>query len=238
MKRRFMLSVSMAFMTISLISAQDLEEVLKNHFEAIGQKNLKGVKTLQATGNAVMMGMNNPFKMIIHRPDKVRISVEFQGSQIIQAYDGHIAWMQNPMMGSSAPVVVSEAEAAGLIEASDIDGQLWKYKEKGHQLELNGSGDVDGKACYVLKLTKKSGKSDFYYLDKESYHILKLTTSTMMNGSETPVEVLMSNYKAIDGYMMAFNTEQKIGGQAFMTILFDEVKTNVEVDDEIFSKPE
>ncbi len=58
-----------------------------------------------------------------------------------------------------------------------------------------------------------------------------------MNGSETEAEALLSNYQDVDGYLMAFTIEQKYGGQTAMTIMMDEVESNVEVDDSIFSKP-
>ena len=238
MKKSIFTSLLVAFAAISFTTAQDLDEILDNHFETIGQKNLKKVKTIQATGKAVMMGMESPFKMISKRPNKIQVTVEFQGAKIIQAYDGETAWMINPMMGSADPIDMTGPEADGLIESGDMDGQLWNYKEKGHQLELEGTEDVDGTEAYVLKLTKKNGNIDHYYLETESYLILKIKSKTIVNGSETEAEALLSNYQEVDGYVMAFTIEQKYGGQTAMTIMMDEVKADVEVDDSIFSKPE
>jgi len=238
MKKNIFISLIVAFVAISFTSAQDLDKILDQHFDAIGQKHLKKVKSIQATGKAVMMGMENPFQMISKRPNLIQVTVEFQGAKIIQAYDGETAWMINPMMGSADPIDVTGPEADGLIESGDMDGQLWNYKEKGHQLELEGTEEVDGSEAYVLKLTKKNGNIDYYYMESESYLILKIKSKTMVNGSETEAEGLLSNYQEVDGYVMAFTIEQKYGGQTAMTIMMDEVKTNVEVDDSIFSKPE
>lgn len=238
MRKSIFTSLLVAFAAISFTTAQDLDKILDNHFEALGQKNLKNVKTIQAKGKAVMMGMESPFQMISKRPNKIQVTVEFQGAKIIQAYDGESAWMINPMMGSAEPMDVTGPEADGLMESADIDGQLWNYKEKGHQLELEGTEEVDGAEAYVLKLTKKNGNIDYYYMETESYLLLKMKSKTMVNGSETEAEGLFSNYQEVDGYVMAFTIEQKYGGQTAMTIMMDEVKTNVEVDDSIFSKPE
>ena len=238
MRKSIFTSLLVAFAAISFTSAQDLDKILDNHFETIGQKNLKNVKTIQANGKAVMMGMESPFQMTSKRPDKIQVTVEFQGAKIINAYDGETAWMINPMMGSADPIDMTGPEADGLIESGDMDGQLWNYKEKGHQLELEGTEDVDGAEAYVLKLTKKNGNIDYYYLETESYLILKIKSKTIVNGSETEAEALLSNYQEVDGYVMAFTIEQKFGGQSAMTIMMDEVKANVEVDDSMFSKPE
>jgi outer membrane lipoprotein-sorting protein len=237
MKKNIFISLIVAFVAISVSSAQDLDKILDKHFETIGQKKFLKVKSIQATGKAVMMGMDSPFKMISQRPNKIQVTVEFQGAKIIQAYDGETAWMINPMMGSADPMDVTGPEADGLIESGDLDGQLWNYKEKGHQLELEGTEEVDGAEAYVLKLTKKNGNIDYYYLETESYLILKIKSKTIMNGSETEAEALLSNYQDVDGYLMAFTIEQKYGGQTAMTIMMDEVETNVEVDESIFSKP-
>ena len=237
MKKNIFISLIVAFVAFSVSSAQDLDKILDKHFETIGQKKLLKVKTIQATGKAVMMGMDSPFKMISQRPNKIQVTVEFQGAKIIQAYDGETAWMINPMMGSAEPMDVTGPEADGLIESGDLDGQLWNYKEKGHTLELEGTEEVDGAEAYVLKLTKKNGNIDYYYLETESYLILKIKSKTIVNGSETEAEALLSNYQDVDGYLMAFTIEQKYGGQTAMTIMMDEVETNVEVDDSIFSKP-
>ena len=237
MKKSIFLTFLLAFAAITFISAQDLDKILDKHFEAIGQKNLLKVKSLEANGKAVMMGMENPIKMIAKRPDKVHIEIDFQGAKIIQAYDGENAWMVNPMAGSADPIDVTGPEADAMKEQADLDGQLWKYKEKGHQLELEGTEDADGTEAFVLKLTKKNGNIDHYYMDKESYLILKMKTKTMSMGSEVEVEAIMSNYQDVEGYIMPFTTEQKYGGQTAMSLMLDEVKVNIEADDAIFSKP-
>ena len=237
MRKNILLSVILAFVAMSLISAQDPDKILEKHFQAIGQKNLTKAKNYQATGKAVMNGMENPFKMISQRPGKVRIIVEFQGAEIVQGFDGETAWMINPMMGSSGAVVITGPEADGVIDASDMDGQLWMYKKKGHQLELAGSEKVGDKDVYVLKLTKKNGVVDRYYMDQESFLIHRLETSAVANGADIDVEVLLSNFQKVNGYMMPFTTVQKFNGQAGMEIIFDEVKFDVEADDSLFSKP-
>lgn len=168
MKRNIFLTFLMAFAAISIISAQNLEEILENHFDAIGQENISKVKTLKATGKAVTMGMESPFIMMNKRPGLLKLSIEFQGSQIIQAYDGETVWMINPMMGSAEPIKITGDQALGLIESSDMDGQLYNYKGKGHQLKLVGTEEVNGEEAYVLKLGKKlSFSTDRKKLEEE-----------------------------------------------------------------------
>jgi len=236
MKKRFAFSILMAFLAIAASMAQDLQELLDKHFEAIGQENLLKVKSINAKGKAMQMGMEFPFEMINKRPDKLKIMIEVQGSQIIQAYDGETVWAVNPMSGSSEPVEVSGPEADGLIESADMDGQLWKWKEKGHQLELEGTEEIDDMEMYVLKLTKKNGNVDYYYMDPDSYLIPKMKSKVIAQGSEMEVDVFLSNYQDVNGYIMPFTTEQSMNGQTMISIMIDKVEVDKEFDDAIFSK--
>ncbi|MEN8155809.1 MAG: hypothetical protein ABFS10_02570 [Bacteroidota bacterium] len=237
MKKSIFLTFLMAMMAMSFTYAQDLDEILENHFETIGQENLLDIESMLATGKAAQMGMEFPFTMINKRPGMLKLIINVQGAEIIQAFDGETVWVINPMSGSADPVDITGPEADGLIESADMDGQLWKYKEKGHQLELEGTEEIDGTEAFVLKLTKKNGNIDYYYLEQESYLIFRMKSKTIINGSEVETEVLFSNYQDVEGYIMPFTTEQKQGGQTVMTILMEEVKTNTEPDDTLFSKP-
>jgi len=238
MKKTSYLTIALAFSVITITTAQDVDDILKNHFETIGQENLLEVNTIEAEGTALQMGMEFPFKMVNKRPDKLMLSFEVQGSKFVQAYDGETVWAINPMSGSSDPVDVTGPEADGLKENADMDGQLWNYKDKGHQLDLEGTEEVDGTECYVLKLTKKNGNIDYYYLDTDSHLILKTKSKTMMQGSEVETEAFLSNYQDMDGYIMPFTTEQKMNGQTMLVINIDDVKVNEAIDDAVFAKPE
>jgi outer membrane lipoprotein-sorting protein len=226
----------MAVFAITTSYAQDPQELLDKYFETIGQENLLKVKTLHAKGKALQMGMEFPFEMMNKRPDKLKTAVEVQGSQIIQVYDGESVWTINPMSGSSEPVDVTGPQADALIENADMDGQLWNWKEKGHQLELEGTEEIDDIEMYVLKLTKKNGNIDYYYLDPDSYLVPKMKSIVIMEGSEMEVEVLMSNFQDVNGYIMPMTVEQFMDGQSLVTIAFDEVIFDEEMDDAVFAK--
>ncbi len=236
MKKRVFLSFLMVLTAIAFTTAQDAQEILDNHFETIGQENLLKVKSIQATGKASQMGMEFPFKMINKRPDKLKLAIEVQGTEIIQVVDGETVWAVNPMSGSADPIDVTGPEADGLKENADMDGQLWNWKEKGHQLELDGTEEVEGTECHVLKLTKKNGNIDYYYVDADSYLIIKAKSKIIMEGSEVEMESLLGNFQEVEGFIMPFTTEQLSGGQTIITIMIDTVKVNEEFDDAMFSK--
>ncbi len=236
MKKRIIISISFALLAIVTCSAQDLQEILDNHFETIGQEKILAKESVYAKGKIMQMGMELPFEMITKRPDKLKITIDVQGSKIIQAYDGETVWAVNPLSGSSDPIDVTGPEAAGLIESADMDGQLWNWEEKGHKLELEGTEEIEGVEVYVLKLSKKNGNIDYIYMDPDSYLITNMKSRIIMQGSEIESESIMSNYQEISGFIMPFNIEQRANGQTLMTMMIEEVKVDEDYDDSIFSK--
>lgn len=237
MKKRHLLSLLVAFTAVITTTAQNPDEILEQHFKAIGQENLLKAKTLKATGSATSMGMETPFTMLAKRPYKLKVIVEFQGTEIVRAYDGEQAWTINPMMGSTAAVDVTGAEAESIKESADLDGMLWNYREKGSTIALGGSEEVNGRDHFVLNLTKSNGDVNRYYIDKENYLLGKIVQKAVMNGMEMEVEVLLSDYTPVDGFKMPFSNEQRYGGQIAQTIKFDKIETGVDLEDALFSKP-
>ncbi len=237
MKKTILILISIAIFTVGSAYAQDLQKILDKYFETIGQEKLLKVQTQVTIGKTLQMGMEMPFKTMSKRPNKAYMEVEIQGAKMVMAFDGENGWAIQPWTGSAEPVDLQGPELRPMREMSDMDGSLWNYVEKGHQIELLGTEEMEGTEVYVLKLTRKDGDISNYYLDSEKYVMLKLSYKMVVNGQETEMIALMSNFQDVEGYIMPFTTEQRFDGQTGMTITFDEVKFNVDIDDTIFVKP-
>ncbi len=237
MKKTILIIISLAVFTVGSSYAQDLQNILDKYFKTIGQEKILKVETIVSTGKTLQMGMEMPFKTITKRPNKAYMEVDIQGVKMVMAFDGNNGWAIQPWTGSQEPVDISGPDLRPMREMSDMDGSLWNYVEKGHQIKLLGTEEMEGTEVYVLKHTRKDGDISHYYLDSEKYVMLKLIYSMVINGQETEMVFLMSNYQDVEGYIMPFKTEQRFDGQSGMTITFDEVKFNVDIDDSVFLKP-
>jgi hypothetical protein len=74
------------------------------------------------------------------------------------------------------------------------------------------------------------------YLDEESHLLLQLKTESAT--AQGPVQVVskMSDYRKIDGLMLAFSIKVEAGPSGFnMTV--KEIKQNVPMEDALFAKP-
>jgi outer membrane lipoprotein-sorting protein len=237
MKKTIIIIINLVIFTVGATYAQDLQSILDKHFKAIGQEKVLNVQTQVSTGKVLQMGTEIPFKSITKRPDKAYMEMEIQGAKVVMAFDGEKGWAIQPWTGSAEPVDLPETDLLPMEELSDMDGAIWDYKEKGHQLELIGTEDLEGTQVYHLKMTRKNGNIFHYYLDSEKFIILKMKFKMMSSGFESEIESLMSDFRDVDGYLIPFAQKQIINGQAGTSMIFEEVKFNEDIDDAIFLKP-
>lgn len=240
-KKLLLLSLIGAWLAVP-VAAQDMDEVLGNYYEAIGGLEAwKAVKTMRASGILMMgdMGVEAPFTVVGMRPNKVRIEFTFQGMTGIQAFDGETAWMLMPFMGKTEPEPMPEDMAKEVREQADMDGPLVDYAAKGHQIELLGLEEIEGTQAFKLKLTKKSGDVEFYYLDAEYFIPIKVEGSTEMQGRVVEFERTLSDYKEVDGLMIPHSIEERPkGAAAGQVFTIEAVEVNVPVEASVFRMPE
>jgi outer membrane lipoprotein-sorting protein len=226
----------------SPVAAQDLNEVLDNYYEAVGGLDAwQSVQSMRATGKMAMggTGIEAPFTVVTKRPDKIRLEFTFQGMTGIQAFDGETAWMVMPFMGSTDPEVMPEDIAKQFKDEGDVDGPLMGWKESGHQVELIGKEETEGTAAYKIKVTKKDGDVEYYYLDAEYFIPIRIESSSEIQGRTVDVEVILSDYKEVEGLMVAHSIEQRAKGAAGgQVITIEQVELNVDIDDSTFTMPE
>ena len=220
------------------VSAQDLDKILDKHYEAVGQKKLAKVETLSSSGKLVQMGMEFPFTLVLKRPDKLKMTAEVQGMEIVQAYNGETGWMIMPMTGTSDPQDMTDQQIKAVKQMGDIDGDLYNWKKKGFQLSLLGKDTLETTPVYKIKVVKDNGDEFIYYLDAEKYLVLKTDTKSSFQGTEVEASTYYSDFKTVEGMNFPFNIESKVNNQTVSEIIVGKYEVNNKVDDSIFEKPE
>lgn len=221
-------------------SAQTVDDIIKKNIEAHGGlQKIKAVKSLKVTGKVLPTGLGQEIPIVVQqkRPNLVRVDATFQGKTQTQAYDGAMGWKIDPFQGSSEPEKVAGEELKDIQEQADMDGSMIDYKEKGHTVELLGKEDLEGTPVYKIKLTLKNGDVRYMYLDAGNYLELKITSKRQISGGEVELENYMSNYKPVNGVLMAHSIENKVKGQTVSQITFDKVEVDAQIDDAIFKMP-
>jgi hypothetical protein len=183
----------------AMADGPSLDEVLESYYEAMGGTDAwASVEAVRFEGTMTMgPGMEAPFTMTMRRPDMIRLDFTFQGMTGTQASDGESTWMVMPFMGKTDPEEMPADMAEQFAEQADIEGPLFGWSDKGHQLELLGAEEMEGTEVYKLKLTHKNGNVRYHYLDSEYYLVLKQEGKTKVQGQELDFETTIGDYKQV-----------------------------------------
>jgi len=215
----------------------NLDEVLSSYYNAIGIEKMKDWQTMTSTGKTVFGGQEYPFSTIVKRPGKIRVEAEVQRMKMVQSFDGEKGWSIIPWTGSTEPQDMTADQVKGMKNNADLDGSLYHWKEKGHKAELLGKEDMEGSIVYKIKVARADGDVETYFIDADNYVILKMASTTKIQGNETESEIYFSNYKEIQGVMMPTAITTKMKEQTVSQVIIDKVEINTPVNDSIFMKP-
>jgi hypothetical protein len=185
----------------------------------------------------VQGGIEIPIIQMAKRPDKVRFQGTFQDLTFVQTYNGKEGWSLNPFQGATDPQPMSDDELKSMKYQADMDGMLWNWKDKGYTVTYDGKEDMEGTPCYKIKVVTKEGDSFTYYIDSDSYILLRTNSKIKVMGNESEGDTYYSNYKQIHGMAVPGKIENKVHDQLAGTIVVDTVKVNIQLPDSLFDKP-
>ena len=172
------------------------------------------------------------------------VSVDVMGQKLVpQAFDGEVAWTLNPFTGNPEPQKLPEEQLKDLKRDAVFEDPFIDFAAKGSEVTYEGTADLDGIKCHILKLVQNKGQEgnesvSTYYFDSESY--LPMMTKQTVNAGMGPqeVDIYFSDYQDIgNGLVMPFSMDQRVGGQSMQTIKFTKITVDEEVADDIFKFP-
>jgi hypothetical protein len=241
MKTLKLFSIVLMMSFLNAGHAQTADEIIEKHVKAIGgREKLNAIKTVKMTGKLSVQGMEIQMTMYFRQPNSMRTESVVQGMTMVNAFDDKTktGWYTNPMSGDKTPQKMNQEQTTSMEETSEmIVGPLTNYKEKGGTVDLIGKEDLEGTEVYKLMLTKRNKNVVYYFLDVSTYLILKETTKTKFEDKEIETESYYSNYKNINGVMLAGTQEEKEGGQLQSQINLDKIELDVPLLDELFVMP-
>jgi len=226
-------------LTTAVADAQTADEIVAKNLKAKGGvEKLKAMNSVKITGIISAQGMEMPMTTWAKRPNLMRREMQIQDKRVINGFDGSIVWAINPLVtGSDEPRELADPTAQMVKDDSDFDGVLLDYREKGHKVELVGTETLDGKKVHHLKITKKNGQVQHYYLDADSGLEVRTVMSISMGDAPMEVTTDLSNYQQVDGVSMPFTMKQTAKAMVLAEVKIEKVEFNVPVDDSMFKMP-
>jgi len=220
---------------------QTVDEIIAKNVQARGgMEKLKAAKTVRMSGKiSIGPGLEAPAVLEQRRPNSVRIEFTVQGMTAVMAYDGKSGWMLMPFGGKKDPEPMGEDDLREAQEQSDIDGEFVDYKEKGNKVEYVGKEPVEGTDAYKLKVTLKTGTVNYFYLDADSYLVIKEESKRTVRGVERESETTFGDYKKVEGLIFPHSIEAGAKGQSQkQKITIEKIEINPVIDESRFKMPE
>jgi len=230
----------LGFFLVALItspgSGQTAEEIIKKMIEVQGGKKVfESIKdmTLSGTLEVVQQGLSGSITIYKKEPNKMRRDIEIMGMIITQAYDGETAWGVNIQTGNTEEM---EEQQATDVKRQSLPIISMLYPEKyGFSFDYQGKEKIEDKDYFVIELTYPDGFKATLYVDTETYLTYKAKAKTMgPMGYDVQSEQFTSDYKKVDGMIVAHSMVTFVEGEEYMKIAITSVKFNAGLEDSLF----
>lgn len=229
--------VSVIFFALP-VAGQTADKIIAKHVAARGGlKKILAVRTMTVTGKLIGPGMNSPIRVQLKRPKLFRMELDVQGKTIIRVFDGKTGWQINPLVKAETEILKDD-NLNQIEDEAEIDSPLIHYRAKGHRVELVGKESVQGKDCYKLKLTLKTGTVMYQYLDAKSYLEVREELIRTVNGQESVIEESIEDYKKVGKIWCPHRFDSNTKGSAdHYLFLIEKIEFNLPLDDALFKMP-
>ena len=218
----------------STLLAQNAQEIIEKHIEAIGGREAWAkIKTLRS--EASMKSNGTEIKMRFTQEDKkaMRQDIHIMGMDGYSILTQTEGWNYAPFQGQTKPEPMTADEIKKGQDGLHLGDEFITYKELGKTLDFLGKDDMDGSECYKFKLTSKSGEEATFYIDSDTYWIIKESNKVTVNGKEVESSTLFSNYTRLEEGIVF---PMSIGG-GWGTVEYSKIEINPSLDPSVFKLP-
>ncbi|HLX94090.1 MAG TPA: hypothetical protein VKR32_20545 [Puia sp.] len=219
--------------------AQTADDIINKHITAIGGKDVIGkINSFTTEATMQVMGNDAPNSVTVVNGKGYKSESDFNGQKIIQCVTDKGGWMINPMAGAADPTPIPADQLKSLKEQLNIGAPFLNYAANGYKAELLGQEKVGTVNAYKLKLTSKDSVETTYYIDPDTYYLIKSVRHGNMMGQDVEITISFSNFKKTDiGYVIPFTIDTDFGGQFQLSATIKKIEFNVPVDPKIFDMP-
>lgn len=220
-----------------LVAADDLpkaETILDKSIEATGGRAAwEKIHNEISTGSMSVGGMQGTATIYRAEPDKTYTEINFEGiGKMTQGSNGRIAWSNSAMQGPH--IKEGDEKESALLEAK-FDGEL-NWRGQYPKVETVGAETVEGKDCYKVILTPKSGSPITRYYDKQSGLPQKMVMNVKGPMGEMTVESVLSDFRKEGDILVPHKLTNRAMGQEFV-ISIDKIQYNTDIPASKFDTP-
>ncbi len=239
MKKTLSFAAFLLFVT-GFVNAQNAEEIVAKHIEAIGGKKWSGVEAIKSEAKIAAdgaPGMSISMSMLAIRDKSLRMDVSVMGMTQTTVLHSDAGWATNPFMNQMDPEPLTADQVKAMKDMTDVDGTLVGYKEKGYTVEYVGTEDVDGVEAIKIKINKGGARSEYSFFDPATHYEIKNIRVEEIDGNATETATVYSNFKTQDGLVFPFTIQQNDPTMGGSTVTITSLAINPLVDQKVFQMP-
>lgn len=214
------------------------EEIVARYIEALGGEEAIRAHTSRTVKGAVeipAMGMSGQTTAYFIAPDKMIIKSETPGvGEIVQAYNGEIGWIENPMAG--AQILEGEMLAQMMRQArfyADLE-----RADMFPQQTIAGESEWNGEAAYQLDVVDVDGNELSQYFAKETGLLIGAEGTQTTEMGAMDVAITIGDYEEFGGVLIATSNSTNLVSMAMEIIATVESVTYDDIDPSVFEPSE
>jgi hypothetical protein len=213
-----------------------VKEILDKYLQAVGGREANEkiqTRSMKGTVELAPMGIKGTAEVFQSAPDKNYSKITLNGiGEIIEAYDGKVAWTINPIQGNrdkTGDELLQTKIAANFHRETNFEKLYPK-------MEVKGIEKIGDKEAYAVIATPAGLEPQTLYFDRQSGLLLREDATMVSPEGKIPVKSFYEDYREIDGVKIPYKVRAVLP-QFEITTIVTEVKNSVKIDENLFSKP-
>lgn len=228
-------------LAVTAARAQDLPkatQVIEDFIKATGGRDAYAKNhNVKVTGTFSMpaMGVTAPMTSYQEAPNKGYTIIRSDAFGTIEnGCDGTVQWEKSMMTGAK----IKEGEEKAVADRQGTFNLLLRWQDFYTAAETVAQEEVEGRPCWKVVMTPIVGEPETTWYDVETH--LQVKSSMAMNSDmgRLTVDIYSSDFREVDGVLMAFNNRQVLMGMQEMVIVSDTVEFDVDIPAGTFDLPE
>lgn len=217
-----------------------LQLILQDYVSAMGGRAaLERIDSLRIRGRSVGVdGQTQQISLIKKRPNQVRIYIRMSNMDITLAHDGSVAWQVVETHRGRRLTEITGMEKLSFLRKSIIGSLLLEGPPIVESVQYVGPGRFGGQDCHVIQVNFPDGSFSRYYIDAREHVERRIVEYPTGNPDEPGFTHIPSDYRKVEGVLVAFRTVRRSGDEFVSETTIDSVEINAGVMDRFFLPPE
>jgi photosynthetic reaction center cytochrome c subunit len=210
-----------------------VDQIIEKNIQALGgQAAIEKLTSRIVKGNLIVGDFKAPVEMYNKAPGRRVMIIHLPQADQIQAYDGTTLWQTGPGVIPEDPQPWQIARAK---RDADLQAAL-HLKDYFPRLRLGRLDKVGDRDAYLVIGFPQGDSAVRFYFDTQTGLLLRSVSGTDTPVGSSPTQLDYEDYRAVDGVQIPFRLRLS-RLDTTLIFQFDDIKTNVPVDDSKFVKP-